>query len=79
MQIMLERLLQSTGRTFFTMISQGTGAIINIIFDPILIFGLFGFPKLGIAGAALATVFGQFCGTLLASLRRLSEAPGRRS
>ena len=66
MQIMLERLLQSTVRTFFTMISQGTGAIINIIFDPILIFGLFGFPKLGIAGAALATVFGQFCGTLLA-------------
>ena len=46
MQILFERLLQSTGRTLLTMISQGTGAIINIIFDPIFIFGLFGFPFL---------------------------------
>ena len=45
-QIILERLLQSTGRTFYAMITQGTGAIINIILDPILIFGLFGAPKL---------------------------------
>ena len=58
-QITFERLLQSTGRTFYSMISQATGAIINIIFDPIMIFGLFGFPKLGVAGAALATVLGQ--------------------
>jgi len=64
-EIMLERLLQSTGLTFYTMLSQGCGAIINIIFDPILIFGLFGFPKLGIAGAAAATVFGQFCAMFL--------------
>ncbi|KIR01346.1 Multi antimicrobial extrusion protein (Na(+)/drug antiporter), MATE family of MDR efflux pump [Lachnospiraceae bacterium TWA4] len=59
MQMTLERLLQSTGRTFYSMISQLTGAIINIILDPIMIFGLLGFPKLGVAGAAIATVCGQ--------------------
>ncbi len=58
-QFCFERLLQSTGRTVCTMITQTTGAIINLAFDPILIFGLFGFPKMGIAGAAAATVFGQ--------------------
>ena len=58
-QMTFERLLQSTGLTIFSMISQGTGAIINIIFDPILIFGYLGFPKLGVAGAAYATVLGQ--------------------
>lgn len=66
LQITLERLLQSTGRTFYTMITQGTGAILNIIFDPILIFGYFGFPKMGAAGAALATVFGQIVAMFLA-------------
>ena len=45
LEIMFERLLQATGRTFYTMLTQGTGAIINIIMDPILIFGLFGFPR----------------------------------
>ncbi|MCR4903894.1 MAG: MATE family efflux transporter [Butyrivibrio sp.] len=58
-QVTFERLLQSTGRTIYSMISQLTGAVINIIFDPILIFGLLGFPKLGVAGAAYATVLGQ--------------------
>ncbi|MCI2055929.1 MAG: MATE family efflux transporter [Oscillibacter sp.] len=64
--ITFERLLQSTGRTIYTMITQSLGAIINLIFDPLLIFGLLGFPKLGVAGAAIATVAGQICGTLLA-------------
>lgn len=58
-QFCFERLLQATGRTVCTMITQTTGAVINLIFDPILIFGMFGFPKMGIAGAAAATVFGQ--------------------
>lgn len=58
-QFIFEKLLQSTGKTVWTMITQASGAIINIILDPIMIFGLFGFPKMGVAGAALATVIGQ--------------------
>lgn len=64
--IFYERMLQATGKTHLAMIGQLVGALINIIFDPILIFGLLGFPKLGVAGAAIATVFGQFCGAMVA-------------
>ena len=72
-QMTFERLLQSTGMTFYSMVSQMTGAIFNIIFDPILIFGYFGFPKLGVAGAAYATVFGQMIGAVIGLVCNLKK------
>lgn len=75
MQITFERLLQATGRTLYTMITQGTGAIINIILDPIFIFGLFGLPKMGVAGAALATITGQFVAVFLSLLFNIKKNP----
>lgn len=66
MEILGERLLQATGRTMYTMITQSTGAIINIILDPILIHGWLGMPAMGIAGAAVATVIGQWVAAMLA-------------
>ena len=75
-QMTFERLLQSTGRTIYSMASQMSGAIINIIFDPILIFGKFGFPKLGVAGAAYATVLGQViaaCVGLICNIKKNEE------
>lgn len=65
LQIIFERLMQSTGRTLYSMFTQGAGAIVNIILDPILIFGLFGLPRLEVTGAALATVIGQFVSAIM--------------
>lgn len=65
LEVTFERILQSTGKTIYNMVTQGVGAIINIILDPILIFGFFGVPKLGIAGAAIATVTGQIIAMIL--------------
>lgn len=64
MQIFCERIMQSQGKNLYAMLMQLLGAVINIIFDPILIFGLLGFPKMGIAGAAYATVGGQIIACL---------------
>ncbi len=63
-QIFLERTLQSTGRSVFTMLTQLIGAVLNIILDPIFIFGYFGLPAMGVKGAAIATVMGQIIGAL---------------
>ena len=74
-EIIFERLLQSTGRTAYTLITQGTGAVINIILDPILIFGLCGMPRMEVAGAAVATVAGQIVAFVLALLLNLRKNP----
>ena len=71
MQTAFERILQSTGKTIYTMITQGTGAVVNLILDPILIFGYFGLPKMGVAGAAAATVIGQIVAATLAIIFNL--------
>jgi putative MATE family efflux protein len=64
-QLIFEKLLQSTGRTAYTMGTQLVGSIVNLILDPILIFGLFGIPRMGTKGAAIATVIGQIVAMLL--------------
>ena len=74
-QILCERLLQSTGRTVLSMVTQGVGAITNIILDPIFIFGWFGLPAMGIAGAAVATVIGQWVGALTGIYFNLKKNP----
>ena len=70
-QFCFEKMLQATGRTFCTMLTHLMGTIVNIILDPILIFGLFGFPKLEVAGAAIATVAGQIVAGLAAIIFNL--------
>ena len=74
-QVLLSRLLQSTGKTFYSMVIQMVGAVLNIILDPIMIFGLLGFPAMGVAGAALATVISQVVGTLLGLYYNLRKNP----
>ena len=74
-EITFERFLQSTGRTTLSMYSQLSGALFNLVMDPVLIFGLFGAPKLGIAGAALATVLGQHLSALVAILLNQTKNP----
>ncbi len=75
MQFLFERLLQSTGRTIYTMISQAAGALINIVLDPIMIFGLLGMPRMGVAGAALATIIGQWIAAGLGLFLNLRHNP----
>ena len=66
--IEIEKMFQATGNMFLPMIMQGVGAIVNIILDPIMIFGLFGFPEMGVRGAATATILGQFSACMLSNI-----------
>ena len=75
MQMCMERLLQSTGRTNLAMIPQIIGAVMNMVLDPIMIFGLFSFPRLEVAGAAVATLCGQCAGTVIGLLLNVKKNP----
>ena len=76
-EVLGERMLQASGRTIFTLFTQGTGAIVNIILDPVFIFGVpaLGIPALGMAGAAIATVIGQWIAAILAIIFNLTRNP----
>lgn len=73
MEITFERILQATGKTFYTMISQGSGAIINMVLDYIFVLGKFGFPRMGVRGAAIATIIGQFAAAGISILFNLTR------
>lgn len=74
-QMTLEKLLQATGNSIYSMVTQGIGAVINIVLDPILIFGWFGFPRLGVKGAAIATIIGQITAMLLGIYFNVKKNP----
>lgn len=74
-EVLFERLLQASGRTVYSMITQTVGAVINIVMDPVFIFGWFGIPAMGVAGAAVATVLGQWVAAVLAILFNLKRNP----
>ena len=75
-EIAYERIMQSTGNPIYNMIIQGAGAMINIILDPILIFGMFGLPQMGVSGAALATVIGQIAAMFLGGIHHPAKGQG---
>ena len=76
-EVLGERLLQASGRTVYTLVTQGTGAIVNILLDPVFIFGVetLGIPAMGMAGAAIATVIGQWIAAILAVIFNLKFNP----
>lgn len=74
-QVCAERLLQSTGRTNLSMVTQIVGTAVNLVFDPILIFGLLGFPRLEVAGAAVATVMGQTAAAITGFVLNIKKNP----
>lgn len=75
LQMTFERMLMATGRTMYSMIAQTVGAVVNLIMDPILIFGYFGFPEMKVAGAAVATVLGQLIGAFVGMMLNLKKNP----
>ncbi len=68
-----EKLLQATGHSAYSTIAQITGAVVNVILDPILIYGWFGLPAMGVSGAAYATVIGQIASALLGLIFHLKQ------
>lgn len=73
LQVSFERILQSTGKTIYTMISQGSGAVINIVLDYIFVLGKCGLPKMGVRGAAVATVIGQCAAAVIGVIFNLTK------